>query len=301
MKSRTELFKATRAKMTGKGLKRKLPEEGDLPEGAAVQKGSGLYSAQRQSVLNISLDKYNRGQRLLEPSLRRSVLIANTLRQIQEEIRQEASDSGTPQISTPPVTQVSPLSESSSLKEALPTPTPPSRLSMENHPMGLGDSDDWTLLSSEEDFSLSSAISSLLKELDVVIDGSPAPSPQRTPLGSIENLETEKADKQEPCRAESKHGGCPEGCRPSETAFGNLEIMSSSYLCDVALDDLFLDIDTSVYEREAGSLGSRTLSSAASDEFLKYLPSCHPSSFSMNPNARDLNELEHIMEILVGS
>ncbi|MBN3287722.1 CDCA4 protein, partial [Polyodon spathula] len=283
--------------MTGKGLKRKLPEEGDLPEGSAVQKGSGLYCTQRQSVLNISLDKYNRGQKLLEPSLRRSVLIANTLRQIQEEIRQEVSHPGTPQIGSPPAAQISPLSESNSLKESLPAPAPPSRLSMENHPMGLGDSDDWTLLSSEEDFSLSSAISSLLKELDVAIDGSPAPSPQRTPLGSIENLETEKADKQEPCKAEGKHGGC----RPSETAFGNLEIMSSSYLRDVALDDLFLDIDTSVYERDAGPLGGRTLSSAASDEFLKYLPSCHPSSFSMNPNARDLNELEHIMEILVGS
>ncbi|MBN3287598.1 SRTD2 protein, partial [Polyodon spathula] len=281
--------------MTGKGLKRKLPEEGDLPEGSAVQKGSGLYRAQRQSVLNISLDKYNRGQRLLEPSLRRSVLIANTLQQIQEEIRQEASDTGTAQIGSPPTAQISPLFESSSLKEAL--PAPPSRLSMENHPMGLGDGDDWTLLSSEEDFSLSSAISSLLKELDVAIDGSPAPCPQRTPLGSIENLETEKANKQEPCKAEGKHGGC----RPSETAFGNLEIMSSSYLRDVALDDLFLDIDTSVYERDAGPLGGRTLSAAATDEFLKYLPSCHPSSFSVNPNARDLNELEHIMEILVGS
>ncbi|KAK6487713.1 SERTA domain-containing protein 3-like [Huso huso] len=283
--------------MTGKGLKRKLPEEGDLLEGSAVQKGSRLYSAQRQSVLNISLDKHNRGQMMLEPSLRRSVLIANTLRQIQEEIRQETSDPGTPQIDSPSVPRVSPLSESSSLKEALPAPAPPSRLSMENHPLGLGDGDDWMLLSSEEDFSLSSAISSLLKELDVAIDGNPAPNPQRTPLGSIENLETEKPDKQEPCKAESKHGGCPEGCRPPETAFGSLEIMSSSYLRDVALDDLFLDIDTSVYEREAG----RTLSAAASDEFLKYLPSCHPSSFSMNPNARDLNELEHIMEILVGS
>ncbi|XP_066560043.1 SERTA domain-containing protein 3 [Amia ocellicauda] len=292
--------------MTGKGLKRKLLEDGDQPEGAGVQKGSSLYAAQRQSVLNISLDKFHRGQMLVEPSLRRSVLIANTLRQIQEEIRHE-SGAGLPPLtetsstlSLPPLQILTPVvSEPTFHRDA-----PPPRMSLENHPMGFGDSDDWMLLSNEEDFSLSSAISSILKDLDIVLDGSSQPaSQQRPPLASIENMQGDTTSKVEGLLPRTdRNTGCPEGCKPSESVFGSFEIMRSSYLTDVALDDLFLDIDTSVYEREGGSLGARSLTAAAGDELLKYLPSCaSPSPFSVNQSVRDLNELEHIMEILVGS
>uniref|UniRef100_A0A8C4RDT2 SERTA domain-containing protein 2-like n=1 Tax=Erpetoichthys calabaricus TaxID=27687 RepID=A0A8C4RDT2_ERPCA len=196
--------------MIGKGLKRKLSDD-DLLETAVMQKGTGLYLDQRQSVLNISLDKFHRGQMMAEPSLRRSVLIANTLRQIQDEIRQENS--------------VGVLAEN---------------LEPSNN--------------REEDFSLSSAISSILKELDVVLDGSSSP---------LDTL-VFKSD---------RSGNYADGYKLCDSVFGNFEVLSSSYLNDVPLDDLFLDIDTSVYERESGSLGS----------------------------VLNLNELEHIMEILVGS
>ncbi|MBN3326023.1 CDCA4 protein, partial [Atractosteus spatula] len=257
--------------MEVKGQKRKLPADGELPAGARAEKGSSLYAAQRQSVLDISLDKFHRGQALAEPSLRRSVLIANTLRQIQEEIRQDGAGSSGPDQQVP-----APIPPEPGLhKEA-----PPPRM-----------------------------------DLDLVLDGSSSPGPQqqqqqhqqqqqRAPLSSIENLPSDWGSKQDgsPCRAE-RPGEGPEACRAPEPVFGSFEIMRSSYLTDVALDDLFPDIDTSVYEREAGALGGRTLPVPPGDELLKYLSSCSPpsSAFSPSPAVRDLNELEHIMEILVGS
>ncbi|XP_072031640.1 LOW QUALITY PROTEIN: uncharacterized protein [Amphiura filiformis] len=47
------------------------------------------YTMQRQSVLNISICKLKTTRALIEPSLRRSVLICNTLRQIEQELRAE--------------------------------------------------------------------------------------------------------------------------------------------------------------------------------------------------------------------
>uniref|UniRef100_A0A8C8EJI1 SERTA domain-containing protein n=1 Tax=Oncorhynchus tshawytscha TaxID=74940 RepID=A0A8C8EJI1_ONCTS len=178
---------------------------------------SGTWESQRQSVLGISLVKYHRGQELMEPSLRRSVLIANTLRHIH----------------------------------------------LENKPpYGLDKEDVW--MSSESDFSLSAAVSSILKELDLTVDG--GRSPQRTPFRSIENLPGDL------------------GLKRSWVAFGCVEeVVCSSYLQDVKLDELFHDIDTSVT-----------------------YPLCPPFRplhplLSLNQSFRDLHELEHIMEILVES
>ncbi|KAG7470713.1 hypothetical protein MATL_G00116800 [Megalops atlanticus] len=294
---------SNRSRMMGKGLKRKRL---DPPEGGSVERGSVVYESQRQSVLDISLDKFQHGQMLVEPSLRRSVLIANTLRQIQEEIRLEGATPAQvrgPHCGAPPVLEPCP-------REEVPLTRPPPA----SRPQSVEDADDdWMALSSEEDFSLSSAISSILKDLDMVIDGGSAHGPQaplRTPLGSIENLQGEAGPKQQQQQQELVAGAvradrCTEGCRPPEAAvFGSFEVMRSSYLRDVALDDLFLDIDTSVYERETSPQGARMISSAAGDELLKYLPTLSSpasSPFSLSQNVRDLNELEHIMEILVGS
>lgn len=60
------------------GQKRKLPTEDD----EVSDRSSPLWESQRQFVFSVSLNKYQRSQELPEPSLRRSVLIANTLRQI---------------------------------------------------------------------------------------------------------------------------------------------------------------------------------------------------------------------------
>ncbi|KAM4742254.1 SERTA domain-containing protein 3 isoform 2-T4 [Anableps anableps] len=61
-----------------KGQKRKL----DLEDVEVSDPSSPTWESQRQFVFSVSLNKYQRGQELPEPSLRRSVLIANTLRQI---------------------------------------------------------------------------------------------------------------------------------------------------------------------------------------------------------------------------
>lgn len=277
-----------RLRMTGSSLKRKRLE---APEGGSAERGSVAYERQRQAVLDVSLEKFQRCHALAEPRLLRSVLIANTLRLVQEEIREEAA---------------SPAATSAVLEPRPPAEALPARPPAASRPAGPEDAgEDWMALSSEEDFSLSAAISSILRDLDSALDGGQAAP--RTPLGSIENLPGEAGPWREggpgagPGRAER----CGDSCRASEAAvFGSFEVMRSSYLRDVALDDLFLDIDTSAYERDSAPLGARTLSGAVGDELLKYLPvfsSSSASPFSHGQGVRDINELEHIMEILVGS
>lgn len=270
--------------MIGKGQKRKLQEDDAVGD-------RWSWERQRQSVLDISLEKYQHGQELLEPSLRRSVLITNTLHQIQLEIK-------------PPV------GSSSMAAPVLPTAPPhrdppPAKTGVANCLPGVaseGTEDDW--VSSETDFCLSTAISSILKELDMAIDGGTGPhAPQRTVFRSIENLPGDLSLKHADRQAE----GCRGAVAAEVVALGSVEVMRSSYLQDVALDDLFQDIDTSVIEREMGTPGVRALSAASSDELLKYLPSLafHPPAapppISLSQHLRDLNELEHIMEILVES
>ncbi|CAB1348646.1 unnamed protein product [Coregonus sp. 'balchen'] len=272
--------------MISKGQKRKLHD--DVVGGMR----SATWESQRQSVLAISLHKYHHGQELVEPSLRRSVLIANTLQQILLENK-------------PPYGLVNLAGPVPSMVPSNPCIHRESGLGVVNSASGVEDMEEvW--MSSESDFSLSAAVSSILKELDLTVDGGPGPqAPQRTPFMSIENLPGDLGLKQAPTGHWSSEWR-PEGSRTSEgVAFGSVEeVMRSSYLQDVKLDELFHDIDTSVFDRE---MGVRALSSAASDELLKYLPplssvpSTSPSPFSLNQSFRDLNELEHIMEILVES
>uniref|UniRef100_A0A671KC85 Zgc:113340 n=1 Tax=Sinocyclocheilus anshuiensis TaxID=1608454 RepID=A0A671KC85_9TELE len=88
----------------------------------------------------------------------------------------------------------------------------------------------WT---SEEDFSLSSAISGILKDLDAVIDAGQGPcASQRAPLSSVENLT--------PCPLRTE--------RTSDMASSiKTELMRP-------LDKLLLDIDTAVFEPEVNRL-----------------------------------------------
>ncbi|XP_054988681.1 cell division cycle-associated protein 4 [Sorex araneus] len=69
--------------MLARGLKRKSAE----PDGHA----EAAYSLQRQSLLDMSLVKLQLCHMLEQPDLCRSVLIANTVRQIQEEMAQDGA------------------------------------------------------------------------------------------------------------------------------------------------------------------------------------------------------------------
>ncbi|CAH1262083.1 CDCA4 [Branchiostoma lanceolatum] len=73
-----------------RGTKRKLTTMTDDPDDQTDHKTLGLsYAAERQSCFRISLVKLQAAQRLIEPSLRRSVLICNTLKHIEDELRAE--------------------------------------------------------------------------------------------------------------------------------------------------------------------------------------------------------------------
>lgn len=258
--------------MVAQGLKRKLQER---DEG-----GSTGWENQLQSVLDISLDKFQRDQALVEPSLLRSVLINNTLRQVQSEVRTSLSAAGGPQ------------KPQASLR------VQPER---EGTPVGLGASicsqamedmeNDFMPWSTEEDISLSSAISAILKNLDAALDGGYAPPvPQCSPLSSVENIMG--GDRKFIQSLTFSHK--VESCRASEAG-------TSGFLQDATIDDLLLDIDTSVLDGDVNRFSPHAFS-FSSEEFVKYLPSVSGSSSMLSSSgSREMQELEHIMDILVRS
>ncbi|XP_036987927.2 cell division cycle-associated protein 4 isoform X3 [Artibeus jamaicensis] len=74
--------------MFARGLKRKCWDSEEDVEGSLAVPS---YSLQRQSLLDMSLVKLQLCHTLVEPNLCRSVLIANTVRQIQEEMTQDGA------------------------------------------------------------------------------------------------------------------------------------------------------------------------------------------------------------------
>lgn len=257
-------------------------------------------------MLDISIEKFQRDLTLVEPSLRRSVLIANTLRQIQSEELMSSANDARSSLDVPVKTPPAPIQNSvlqSNLSHHGPVQSFPA---VAVHPLTENSGDGWMSTSPEEEFSLSTAISSILKELDV--EGSPDGSqpflyPQRTPLGSIENLPggMDAGPRHRPWLAGQRGEEC--GRRLEGGSLGGVAATYSSYLHSVALDSLFLEEDMSMLDREVGSLGARTFSTVASEELAKYLPSLtgSPTTSLTNPSMKDLHELEHIMEILVES
>uniref|UniRef100_A0A8C4TIF6 Si:dkey-177p2.6 n=1 Tax=Erpetoichthys calabaricus TaxID=27687 RepID=A0A8C4TIF6_ERPCA len=216
--------------MLSRGVKRKLEDDEEImaaeTSGAFDSSSSLPYPQQRQLVLNMCLSKLQSCHMKVEPSLHRSVLLANTLRQIQEEMRQEGGDL------------------------LLESPVYPNN-------------------SSVTDNTMSSSL---------CFSSSP----------SYEN----DGDEQ------------PVDSRSSDSLFGSFEISNStSYLTDLALDDIFEDIDTSMYDSSDFS----TVMSfpvprspvSSSEDTMKSFPTCiSPSSNGIQICITDLNDLDHIMEIL---
>lgn len=211
---------------------------------------------QRQRVLGLCLEKLQRYQAGMELSLRRSVLLINTLRQIQEEIR----------------------------SDGVGTCTSDSRLSISGvH------ADDSCLL--RDDFR---------EDVPVTCPGcaegdgeslslSPPLSPE---FPSQEAIDFPDQQKSLPAAAISTFSDA---------------VNAMGYLSDLALDDIFEDIDTSMYETSdlpsawaAGSLWPVSVS-LWPDEDVKLRSSSHSSTGSLQSCLVDLNDLDHIMEILVKS
>ncbi|KAF7666488.1 hypothetical protein LDENG_00106960 [Lucifuga dentata] len=298
--------------MIVKGQKRKLPPE----DVEVLDRSSAAWESQLQFMFSVSLSKYQRGQELPEPSLRRSVLIANTLRHISLEaagnvpaasmevppppsacnstpVLQAKEQEGivTSHRSAVMVENGHPTVTSNQLVTATSRP-PTSCLSNASPSPPCVEDEDWESMSTDPDFSLSAAISSILTALDSTIDGGPQATP-RTPLRSLENL----SGPSEGGMAWSKQGvrGCggnwerQEECKARESS---AEAVRHNYPSDLAVEDLFQDIDTSLLERDMGALGMRggVGGHPAGDDFLKYLPPFSSSSFPSHPFSISLNQ-----------
>uniref|UniRef100_A0A8C4XHE7 Si:dkey-177p2.6 n=1 Tax=Erpetoichthys calabaricus TaxID=27687 RepID=A0A8C4XHE7_ERPCA len=213
--------------MLSRGVKRKLEDDEEImaaeTSGAFDSSSSLPYPQQRQLVLNMCLSKLQSCHMKVEPSLHRSVLLANTLRQIQEEMRQEGGES--------------------------------------------------TLAAIYDGSSCT------------YNGGNPPATPAHNP--ELHSLLLERcSDSEELCFSSSpsyENDGDeqPVDSRSSDSLFGSFEISNStSYLTDLALDDIFEDIDTSMYD---------------SSDFSTVMSFPVPRSPIC---ITDLNDLDHIMEIL---
>ncbi|KAK1900082.1 SERTA domain containing protein 2 [Dissostichus eleginoides] len=297
--------------MIMKGQKRKHPPE----EVEVSDRSSPMWESQRQFVFSVSLNKYHHGQELPEPSLRRSVLIANTLRQVSLEAF--AAPSVDMEVSPPPCSSSSALHESVVTAKQHPAETfsnshsalvscPTVTLNdlsycvpASNAPLSLKDEDeDWGSMSMDSDFSLSAAISSILTALDSTIDGSSQAAP-RTPLRSLENLSAPSdggvAWVKQGLRG---YGGGWEQQEEGRAWESSTELMRCSYLSELTVEDLFQDIDTSLLERDMEVLGLIGSGGGCptGDDLLRYLPPfssspSHPFSLSLNQNLKCLPSL----------
>lgn len=261
--------------MSCTGLKRTLePEDKDepntQPKMAAVWAESSMaYSWQRQTVLQLSLQKLCH-----VPSLGRRVLITNTLRLIQEEI----SHQGAP-CPRPPAEQSQKFPQHQALEVSL-TPA-------------------WVLeQDGEPDFSPDASIS----PKDGFASTLPELNEPNTSSSSLSELGTNGIEKETPMQTiclephfdfvqpTLNHTSSP--IHPSPCP---------AILPDLSLDDfLFSDLDNFLCELNPCTLnlspgqGSQSkVVSMATDDLMR--------SLTNQPLKTDLNELEHIMEVLVGS
>ncbi|XP_037550479.1 cell division cycle-associated protein 4 [Nematolebias whitei] len=265
----TRLFKDT--SMLGRGVKRKrscleeleaevLPdaarrvekkphgdEDGDEEE--AVSRPDMSHLQQRQVVLSLCLKKLQDYQVGMELSLRRSVLLVNTLRQIQEEMQSDR------------------------------TRGPDLHLHNINP--------DSCLLRD-----------SFVEDVSVTCPGCAVGNcegPDSLPFPECPSLETNISTEQQKLVA-----------GPSSNTFSDAT-NTVGYLSDLALDDIFEDIDTSMYETSdllsacaAGSLWPISVS-LWPDENMKSHSPIHSTGGGLQSCLMDLNELDHIIEILVKS
>ncbi|XP_051900013.1 SERTA domain-containing protein 3 [Pristis pectinata] len=237
----------------GKGVKRKRAEEdGALPPPIAFR---------CDSLLDLSLLKLHQSCMVSERNLRRSVLIANALRRLQ-------ADGGLPV--GLPAHQPQPVSK-------------PEAADLNNNRAEANSS-----LLSGNDSSLSSAISTILQDLDYM-EG----------LGPSREQPAPEEDQLLPLRPGSPNP------RPLDSIFAAFEISNSdAFLVDGSLDAIFEDIDTSMYDAQPGlSAGlwdplKPPASAPAPCPLAKASWDC--SSTRTSNSRTDFADLESVMDLLVG-
>uniref|UniRef100_A0A8C0JIC3 SERTA domain-containing protein n=1 Tax=Chelonoidis abingdonii TaxID=106734 RepID=A0A8C0JIC3_CHEAB len=220
--------------MLAKGVKR---PHGEMEGGDLEPRDPGAAPA--SSLFNISMVKLHQSLRHVEPNLRHLVLVANTLRRMQDQMQREALSV----VDSPPCRQ------------------PPS------------DSQGDDLLLS----SMDSSISTILED-----------------LGQVEVLSPTRPEEEQPLAGAS--GARQEPARTSAPCLGPLELLSSaSYLLEDGLEDIFEDIDTSMYDCDLWSptsLSGFKAFSSAEDSDSKALAGAE--------DRLDMSDLDYLMDVLVG-
>lgn len=306
--------------MLGNGVKRKFDEDEDgleqdrrpLRAGGASQ---ASFTLQRQTVLNMSLMKLYGPRTGADLDLQRRVLINNIIRRIQDDFRQEgvgtlfftAAPAATAAPPAPPSLSLlssslpgltaldSCLTPASLLEEDLPmffTLPPPSS----THPH-LHHSPRSLLPPSGKD-----SFSSALEEIEELCppsssfsSSSPPPPPPARVLFDVIMKDEGRGFQEVENRSEKL---LPPAPLPPST-IDSSSSSPSAFLTDFALDDvLFTDIDTSMYDLGPGPPPSGTPPSkiVMADDLVRSMSGAQNQSFKM-----DLTELDHIMEVLVGS
>ncbi|XP_054857361.1 SERTA domain-containing protein 2 [Eublepharis macularius] len=319
--------------MLGKGGKRKFDEDEDGLEGKEVSPADGpskvSYTLQRQTIFNISVMKLYNHRPLTEPSLQKTVLINNMLRRIQEELKQEGSLRPVFLATSQPTDplgdnfrEVQPAFSHLATPPAHPTDSA-STTPLESclTPASLLEDDSFctsqtipqdgpTDLPSPTTQPVKDSFSSALDEIEELC---PTPTSAEA-VGASTIADTAATDNSKESSGESALQK-PEGVQENrineprlmDSLPGNFEITTSTgFLTDLTLDDiLFADIDTSMYDFDPCTSATGAASKMApvsADDLLKTLAPYSSQPVTPNqPFKMDLTELDHIMEVLVGS
>ncbi|XP_075043146.1 SERTA domain-containing protein 1-like isoform X2 [Mixophyes fleayi] len=255
--------------MLAKGTKRKYSEvEGEMVSGPETEMAarcqSSLPAVQSHCLMNISLVKLHRSLHHVEPNLRHLVLVANTLRRLQDNMQAESTGPG-----------VGKTAEDNSRKDYSQTIVNESKKTTLEIPV------EDTLVSSM-DASLYSSISTILEDLNNFEGLSCSPLPQ--------------AEDDQLCYPKDfgRDGSLEESGKLTTTSS---LLTSSTYLLGDNLEDIFEDIDTSMYDSDPWSssnlLNFKTLSNMNDAE--------EKASTDGQDSMLELSDLDYLMDVLVGT
>ncbi|XP_068105601.1 SERTA domain-containing protein 1-like [Hyperolius riggenbachi] len=253
--------------MLSKGIKRKYSEvDGEAGSGHRAEMAgrcqSSLQTVQSHCLMNISLVKLHRSLHHVEPNLRHLVLVANTLRRLQDNMQTESSALGGWKAMEDKSKKDSQLMVNESKSPAV-------EISGEDG------------LLSTMDSSLYSSISTILEDLNSFegLSCSPLPQPEDDQFCSPKDL--------------IRDGSREESAKltPSSSF-----LTSSSYLLGDNLEDIFEDIDTSMYDSDPWASTNlsnfKTFSSVDGAE--------EKISDGSDPML-ELSDLDYLMDVLVGT
>ncbi|KAM6444359.1 cell division cycle-associated protein 4 [Rhynochetos jubatus] len=246
-----------------RGLKRKCFDgEEDIEGTLAGIKAIPSYNLQRQSLLDMSLVKLQLCHMLVEPNLCRSVLIANTVRQIQEEMTQDGTwqminTQSTGQASLDRLVSTDILCRSS--REQAEGKHVPGYSTFNK------DFESDQVQDSSETMSTGSSVQ--------------APRNLQSNVWEMENPQENKGNFQ----------------KSLDQIFETLETKSPN-----SVEDLFSEVDNSYYDLDTMLTGMMSNTKMGHCDGLETFSS--PTNTTSNSNCKsDLNELDHIVEILVES